>query len=185
MADFYYISSTKYTVQERQTKHGRVYDCVFRITDPDTLETKQKKLSGFKTKTELKEAYTEFVTGHCQLTRAMPKMKAEREAEIAAEHDKLLISQLITEYYAALPNQVKDATIYEKQLILNQFIVPRFGNMDVRDLTIQELYKWQDELWATKNERTGEYFSYKYLSKIRTFFSAFLTWWLTPNLQQK
>lgn len=30
----YYISSTKYAIQERQTKkHGRVYDVVFRITD--------------------------------------------------------------------------------------------------------------------------------------------------------
>lgn len=179
MADFY-ISSTEKTIVERSSKkHGKTYAVVFRVTDPETLETSQKWLSGYHTKTEAKEAYTKFVTEHCELVKEMAKLRAKKqaeEAELAQRQAIPLIKDLIKEYYSALPNQVKDATIYEKQLILNQFIVPRFGEMHIEDLTIQELYKWQDELWATKNERTGEYFSYKYLSKIRTFFSAFLTW---------
>ena len=31
-------------------------------------------------------------------------------------------------------------------------------------------------MWNTKNSKTGEYFSYKYPSQIRSFFSTFLTW---------
>ena len=52
----YYISSNKFNIQERQTKkNGRVYDVVFRITTQDGY-SKQKKLSGYKTKTLAKEA---------------------------------------------------------------------------------------------------------------------------------
>ena len=68
----YYISSTQYTVQERQTKRsGTVYDVVFRIVTMDG-EEKQKKLSGFKTKTAAKQGYTEFVTTTCTLVRNNP-----------------------------------------------------------------------------------------------------------------
>lgn len=65
----YYISSTKYSLQERQTKkHGKVYDVVFRIVTMDGDE-KQKKLSGFKSKSDAKAAYTQFVTENCTLVK--------------------------------------------------------------------------------------------------------------------
>ena len=41
----FYISSTKYTLQERQTKRGKVYDVVFRVVDLSGNEH-QKKLCG-------------------------------------------------------------------------------------------------------------------------------------------
>lgn len=41
----FYISSTKYTLQERMTKRGKVYDVVFRIVTLDGKE-KQKKVVG-------------------------------------------------------------------------------------------------------------------------------------------
>ncbi len=50
MTEQYYISSNKYSLQERQTKRGRVYDVVFRIITKDGYE-KQKRLSGFANKT--------------------------------------------------------------------------------------------------------------------------------------
>ena len=61
MANFY-ISSNKYSLQERQTKlNGKVYDVVFRIVTMDGIE-KQKKLSGYKTKALAKEVATNGVT---------------------------------------------------------------------------------------------------------------------------
>lgn len=166
----YYISSTKYSLQERQTKRGRVYDVVFRVRDKNTLEERQKKLSGFKTKAEARYGYSEFVTEKCEVLKEKPRMKSSSTGE------SLIIESLSQTYFASLPNQLKDATIYEKQKIFDLIILPRFGNMDVRDITTQELYKWQDELWAKKNPRTGKPYAYKYLSKIRTYFSAFLSW---------
>lgn len=170
MSKEYYISSTKYSLQERQTKRGRVYDVVFRIRDRNTLNERQKYLCGFKTKSEAKQAYSEFVTEKCEVLKETPRKKS------ASTTESLIIESLSQAYFEALPNQLKDATIYEKQKIFDLIILPRFGDMDIRDITTQELYQWQDELWAKKNPRTGKPYAYKYLSKIRTYFSAFLSW---------
>ena len=72
----YYISSNKYSLQERQTKRGRVYDVVFRIITLDGDE-KQKKLSGFTTKALAKQAYVDFVTTKCELVKNNPIKKKD------------------------------------------------------------------------------------------------------------
>ncbi len=76
----YYISSTKYSLQERQTKkHGKVYDVVFRIVTMEGDE-KQKKLSGFQSKSDAKAAYTQFITDNCTLVKITQlKRKAPQE----------------------------------------------------------------------------------------------------------
>ena len=74
MSAEYYISSNKYSLHERQTKRGRVYDVVFRIITLDGDE-KQKKLSGFTTKALAKQAYVDFVTSKCELVKNNPIKK--------------------------------------------------------------------------------------------------------------
>ena len=166
----YYISSNKYSLQERVTKkHGKVYDVVFRITTLNG-EEKQKRLSGYSSKTLAKMAYMDFVQENCQLLKNNPLKKKDAE-----KHD-LIVKDLVVQYFQSLPNQLKDATIYEKQKLFNLIILPRFGDMKIKHITKEELYLWQDELWAKKNPKTGAYYSWKYLSKIRTYFSDFLSW---------
>ena len=70
----FYISSTKYSLQERMTRRGKVYDVVFRIVTLDGIE-KQKKLSGFSSKTLAKQGYTDFVTSKCELVKNNPIKK--------------------------------------------------------------------------------------------------------------
>ena len=166
----YYISSTKYSIQERQTKkHGKVYDVVFRVITLDSFE-KQKKLSGYKTKALAKQAYAEFITQKCELVKNNPLKKKNTDKEVP------LIGDLLRQYIASLSNQNKESTIYDKQNIYDRYIFPKYGNTKITALTREELYRWQDELWATKNPRTGKFYSYKYLTKIRTHFSAFMLW---------
>lgn len=166
----FYISSTKYSIQERQTKkHGKVYDVVFRVVTPDGIE-KQKRLSGYTTKALAKQAYTEFVTQKCELVKNNPLKKRDTDKEIPT------VGDLIRRYIAALSNQNKESSIYDKRNIYELFVIPRYGDKKITALTKEELYRWQDDLWATKNPRTKEYYSYKYLMKIRTHFSAFLAW---------
>ena len=169
----FYISSTKFSLQERQTKkHGKVYDVYFYIVEKSGVE-KQKKLSGYANKTLAKQAYTDFVTEHCELIKNTPIIRQKR-AEQGKEYTT--IRDLSKVYFLSIRNQIKDATIYEKEKIFDLIILPRFGECQLKHLTRQELYSWQDELWAMKNPKTNDYYSYKYLSKIRTYFSAFLTW---------
>ena len=166
----YYISSTKYNIQERQTKkNGKVYDVVFRVVTPDGF-AKQKKLSEYKTKALAKQAYMEFVTQKCELVKNNPVKKKNTDKEIP------FVGDLLRQYIASLPNQNKDSSIYDKRKVYARFVLPRYENTKITALTREELYRWQDDLWATKNPRTGKFYSYKYLTKIRTHLSAFLTW---------
>ena len=165
----YYISSTKYSLQERMTRRGKVYDVVFRIITLDGIE-KQKKLSGYANKTLAKQAYTDFVTSKCELVKNNPIKKKNPQKE------DLLVGNLIREYLSALFNQNKDSSIYAKQNIFRIFILNKYESSKIQDLTKEELYHWQDELWKTKNPRNGQYYSYKYLCSIRSHFSTFLAW---------
>lgn len=64
----YFIASNKYSLQERQTKRGKVYDVMFRIIDPVSLVERQKKISGLATKAKAKEAYLAISSiCHCRI----------------------------------------------------------------------------------------------------------------------
>ena len=92
------------------------------------------------------------------------------------DKDVPAVGDLIRQYLAALSNQNKDSSIYDKQNIYRLFILPKYETTKITALTKEELYKWQDELWTTKNPKTSDFYSYKYLTKIRGHFSAFLAW---------
>lgn len=169
MPTLYYISSNKYSLQERMTKRGKVYDVRFRVVTLDGKE-KQKKLSGFQNKTLAKQGYLAFTQECCELVKNNPLKKKTPKKE------KLLVGDLVRQYLASLGNQNKYSSIYDKNNIFRIFILPKFEKYAVEDLTKEELSLWQDDLWTTRNTKTGEYFSYKYLSQIRSFFSTFLTW---------
>jgi hypothetical protein len=76
----YYISSNKYSLQERQTKRGKVYDVLFRIVTMDGVE-KLKRLSGFSTKSLAKQGYIDFVTTYCELVKNNPLKKKNTAKE--------------------------------------------------------------------------------------------------------
>jgi integrase len=166
----YYITSNKYSLQERILKNGKkVYDVHFRIVTIDGQE-KQKRLCGYESKSLAKAGYTLFVSEQCQLTTMNVKKKKDPTKE------KLLVGDLARQYMATLGNQNKYSVIYDKNNTFRIYILNKYDKTPIDNLTKEELYQWQDELWNTRNPRTGKYFSYQYLSKIRTFFSTFLTW---------
>ena len=167
--EHYYISSNKYNLQERMTKRGKVYDVVFRLVTIDGQE-KQKRLSGFSTKGLAKQGYLEFVTKYCELVKNNPLKKKNPQKE------EPTVGELVRAYFATLGNINKESVIYDKQNIFRNYILPDFESVKLKDITEESLYIWQDKIWAMKNERNGEYFSQKYLTKIRGQFSTFLTW---------
>lgn len=165
----YYISSNKYSTTERKTKRGKVYDIRFRIITLDGQEI-HKKLSGFETKALAKQGYLDFVQEYCELVKNNPIKKKDPNKA------KLLVGDLFRQYMATLGNQNKYSSIYDKNNIFRIYILSKYEDTPIDKLTREELSLWQDELWNTKNPKTGEYFSYKYLTQIRSFFSTFLTW---------
>lgn len=170
MKERYYISSTKYSIRERQTKnHGKVYDVIFRIVDFSTLEEKQKKLSGFKTKALAKEAYATFITENCEIRKNVAIRKNQPQKV------DLTVGSLIPVYFVALSNQTTESTIIDRKTVFDNFILPEFSETQMKNLSKPLLKQWQDKLWASLNSK-GEHYSYEYLSKIRMHFSSFLSW---------
>lgn len=168
----YYISSTKHSIRERQTKkHGKVYDLYFRVIQEDGKE-KQIKKSGFSNKTLANQYYLDFIS-KCERVKNIA-IKREKKAQEGKEI--ITIGDLSKTYLLAIRNQIKDSSVYDAQNILNLFVLPKYKDKQLKDLTKQELTIWQDELWSKTNPRTNNYYSYKYLIKIRTVFSVFLTW---------
>ena len=165
----FYISSNKYSLQERMTNKGKVYDLMFRVVTLDGIE-KQKKKSGFATKTLAKQWYMEFVTEKCELVRNNPLKKRDPKKE------EPYVGEFIREYMATLGNDNKYTTIYDKNNVYRLFVLPYYENKKPKDLTLQELVGWVDTIWNLKNPRNGEYYSYKQLSKIRGHFNVFLNW---------
>lgn len=166
-----YISSNKYNIQERKTKlRGKVYDVVFRVVTEDGTEI-QKKLSGYETKALAKAAYLSFVTENCTLWKQNP-LKKKKAVEKGKSTFK--VKELLPIYVNAIINQNKESVVWDRKLILTNFVLPSFGEKQVNAITKEDLYKWQDDLWQRKNPRTNEYLSSRYLLKIRQSFSMFL-----------
>lgn len=163
----YYVNSTKFSIQERQTKnHGKVYDIKFRIVTINGIE-KQKKLSGYKTKTEAKAAYAKFVTERCTLSQKPTKRQKEE--------NRLTVAALVPVYTAAMFHQSKESSIYDKRNIYRNIIIPTLGSEELQNLTTEKLYRWQDAIWSRKNPKTGNEYAYMYLSKIRMCLNSLLS----------
>ncbi len=170
-SEHFYIRSNKYSTQERQTKRGRVYDVFFRVVTLDGRE-KQKKLSGFRTKAEAKQAYLDFVEKYCESAKG----NYIRQLINSDSASMQTLKSVIPAYLVALENQNKESSIYDKRNRLYDYIVPQLGDEAIKDLSTERLYKWQDTLWSLRNPRTGDFYSYSYLCSIRTTLNSLLSW---------
>lgn len=166
----YYITSNKYSLQERTNAKGKkVYDIVFGVFEMDGTR-KQKWLRGYESKTLAKQGYLLYVDKYCEVVRHAPRKQKNPEKET------LLVGDLVRQYLASLGNINKQSVIYDKENIFRIYILPTFDKTPLNRLTKEELYKWQDNLWNTRNAKNGQYFSHRYLTKIRSNFNAFLVW---------
>lgn len=175
----YYIESTNYSIQQRQIKRGRVYDVYFYVWTIDGHK-RQKRLCGFETKDKAKRAHSRFITEHCSLVdRGTFRMAKD------AGHHYVTVATAIHNFIASLQNKAAEGGIYDKISSYNAFVIPQMGNEDISSLTVDRLKKWQNDLWALKNPRTGDYYSYNYLCKSRSNMSALLNYieeeWHIPN----
>ena len=166
----YYIESTAFSIQTRQIKRGTVYDVYFYIWTPDGHKH-QKRLCGFDSTTKAKKAHTKWITEHCTVIERGTFHKAADNA-----HRKVTVAVAARGFIASLGNKAADGGIYDKQATYKDFVLPDLGTKDVSALTVDTIKAWQNTLWTKRNPRTGEYYSYNYLSKIRANTSALLSY---------
>lgn len=187
MADekIYYINSTKYTTLERNTKrNGKVYDIQFRVIDiaDTTLTERQRKLSGFKTKTEAKQAYTDFITTYCvRLTKELRAGIERKNREEQERQNSPTLSQAFELYLKAMEGQIKESSAVTKENRIRMHVLPYFApETKINDICTKELYAWQDDMWAKKRDN-GQHYSSEYLRSVRGAFSAFMEWHASRN----
>lgn len=168
----YYIRSSKYNIQERQTKkHGRVYDVVFRVVGKDDNIERQKKLSGYNTKAAAKAAYLDFVTENCELLKSVPVKKVG--AGIA---DVRTLREVFEEYVEDWKSENKDSTIYDKIKVLEQWVFPSLGEKKMSAISTDVVEEWQRTLLCATN-KSGKKYSIAYVRKIKSHFRSFMQWY--------
>ncbi len=156
-------TSYAFSYRERQTKkRGVVYDVIFRIINEDGYEV-QKSLCGYASKTLAKQAYTEFMS-----TYIAPPKKYEHKAKLTFEFAR-------DNYFGALKATVKESSLYTLISIFDNHITPYFANRDLSKISKEDIYVWQDTIWA-KTRSNGRPYSQSQLKKIRTNMVSFVRW---------
>ncbi len=153
--------SYSYSISERKTLKGTVYDARFRVLNGNGIEV-QKKLCGFPTKAKAKKAAVEFLSSY------VPPKIIEIENGHNIKYDYALSAHLAYE-----KSQVKESTYYDKLNVFNLFITPYFSGKYLLALNKQLLLNWQDTMWSME-KAPGEYYAQAYLEKIRGYLSRFL-----------
>lgn len=161
----FYITSNKYSVQERITKDGKSsFDVVFRVVTLDG-QTKQKRLCGFKTKKEAGRGYLDFITKHCELISPDVVSKKKTVDTSAAVHDYTM-EEMFPIYLAAASGENKGSTVWDKKQLYDLYIKPTLGKEKLCDLTAERLFRWQDGILAMRKP-DGEPYSQAYFVRIR------------------
>lgn len=169
-----YITSNKYSVQERITKDGKSsFDIVFRVVTLDG-QTKQKRLCGFKSKKEAGRGYIDFVTKHCELISPDVANKKKAADTSAAVHDYTM-EEMFPIYLAAASGENKGSTVWDKKQLYDLYIKPTLGKERLCDLTAERLFRWQDEILAMRKPN-GEPYSQAYTAKIRNILMPILSY---------
>lgn len=147
----------------RKTKNGTLYDVRFRIVDEHGIEV-QKRLCGYPNKRAAQQAYIEFMKTYTPPTFKLKENGVFNFDELFALYKKKMEAELAVSSY------------YDLNWIFDKFITPCFSGKSLTSLKKADYALWQTNLWASKNPRTGEYYTQKYLTKIRSTLMAFLNW---------
>lgn len=149
-----------YNIQPRETKKGTVYDVFFYVVTPEGR--KHKRLSGYKTKTLAKKAYTDFMANYI----AMP-VRFDNKSTVTFD-------DAFKTYLGTVRLNVKESTMYEITHIFKLHIRDSFSDKNIDAIQRQDIVQWLDLLWAKTYK--GKPYSQKTLMKVYSFFSSFYNW---------
>lgn len=147
----------------RKIKGGTVTDVRFRIIDENGQEV-QRRLCGYPNKRAAQQAYLEFMK-----TYTPPVLLPKSDGGY-------IFDDLFALYIKKMEAELADSSFYDLNSIYTKYIRPHFTGTLLTKLTKADYATWQTELWSAKNPDNGEFYSQSYLTKIRSTFTAFLTW---------
>lgn len=150
-----------YNIQSRKSKKGIVYDVYFYV---QTYEgRKQKKLSGFRTKSLAKRAYEQYMEHYISTP-----IKYDGKSVVSYESAR-------KQYLNAIKQNVKVSSLYDFMHTGAKHYDVFFAGKNLMTMTKQDIYAFQDFLWTQKKPDKTLY-SQAALSKIYHQFTAFYRW---------
>ena len=130
-----------------KNKERGTWTAKFYFTDW-TGKRKQKKKEGFATKKEALEFENDFLNS------------CENTSNITFKH-------LVKEYIQDCESRLKPTSMRTKRTVIYKKILPYFENMNISDITVYHIRKWQNELITSE-----EHFSETYLKALHCQLSA-------------
>jgi integrase len=132
-----------------QRGKDKLWSVRFREIDRDGV-TQNKRLSGYKTKKEARQAYIDYVA-------------EQGSIQDKTEDNRLLFDTLIDSYLEHQKTRVKESSFYDITNKINNRIRPFFAGRFADDVKPKDILEWQQSI--------SEY-SYRYKCSLRTLLTA-------------
>ncbi len=142
-----------------KSKASGLWSVRFREMSPIDGITKNKRLSGYKTKRDAQYGYEDYIKDRDE------RIKKEREiAEMAKSRpDDILFDDLLQDYLKFEKSRIKESTYYDMESKLRNRLIPYFTGKRMSDITPKMITDWITEIP----------YSYKSKSWIFSWFSSF------------
>ncbi|MBQ9099402.1 MAG: site-specific integrase [Clostridia bacterium] len=139
-----------------KSKASGLWSVRFREVSPQDGKTKNKRLSGFKTKKEAQYGYEDYVSAK--------KTAAEQPQEVVPSSSPadMPFSSLVEEYLQFKRSRIKEPSFYDVQKKVSTKIAPFFGDTPIKEISPSMILKWQNSL---------EGYSYAYRKTLMTHLS--------------
>lgn len=133
-----------------QRGKDKLWSVRFRDTLPDGT-TQNKRLSGFQTKREAKQAYIDYMA------------EASKRPAKESKQSGMMFTELIDGYLEHQKSRLKPSSLYSIESKISTNIYPFFVGKRVEDITPLDILKWQQSV---------DHYSYRYKSGLRVQLSS-------------
>lgn len=133
-----------------KSKASGLWSVRFREMSPIDGITKNKRLSGYKTKREAQYGYEDYIKDRDE------RIKKERElAELAKSRpDDILFDVLLEDYMRFEKVRVKESTYYDMESKVRNRVVPYFKGKRMSDITPKMITDWIFEIPYSYKSKT-------------------------------
>lgn len=119
---------------KRKTKKGEVWGVRFRVIENG--KEVNKNLSPYESKKKAEKAYREYMADY------------KPNYDIVENGISCIYNDLLELYLKSKEKEMKGSSLYELPSLFESFITPYFNKRDMRTITKNELFFWQEQLWS-------------------------------------
>lgn len=140
-------------------KHGKGWTVRFRMFDDG--QQKQIRLSGYRTKKEAQQAFSEYQATHIEL----------QDGFFVAAHstDPVRFEHLVGAFYRYKRKQLKESSFLTAKGKIDTHILPAFGAEKVQNIRAGDILNWQNRL-----QEKG--YTHKFVNDLRGYLNAILAY---------